>query len=88
MASSAARVIAVGAAKFGVSPVGAIIMPNLAMGSTRTEPLKQLVNEIGVVNRHGKKITSSYYFGKTLRESLSNGIGGTFVLNQRAVAFK
>ncbi len=76
MASSTARVMAVGAAKFGASPVGAIVMPNLVVGSTRTEPVKQLVNEIGVVNRNDeKKIISSYYFGKTL----SNGICGTFV---------
>ncbi len=79
MASSAARVIAVDAAKFGATPVGAIIMPNLVLGSARTEPLKQLVNQIGAVNRHEKKIISNYYLGKTLKESLSNGIGGTFV---------
>ncbi len=83
MASSATRVMAVGAAKFGASPVGAIVLPNLVMGSTRTEPLKQLANEIGVANQRDKKVISSNYFGETLRGSLSNGIGGTFASNRQ-----
>ncbi len=83
MALSASRVVLVGAAKFGASPVGPIILPNLVMGITRTEPLKQLGNEIGVANQSDKNLISSHYFGEILRGSLSNGVGGTFVSNRQ-----